>query len=55
MPLMSPVMPVEKSGSEESLEFDGQSEEVAQSGVSNGDVHLLLYAKYSLEKQQGSV
>lgn len=45
-------MPVEKCRSEREQEFDGQSDQVAQPGVSNGDVHLLLYAKCSLTKQQ---
>lgn len=51
--LLSSAMPVEKRRSEWEQEFDGQSDEVAQPGVSNGDVHLLLYAKYSLRKQHG--
>lgn len=45
-PLLSSVMPVEKERSERKQEFDGQSDEVAQPGVPNGDIHLLLYAKY---------
>lgn len=32
--------------------FDGQSDEVAQTGFSNGDVHLPFYAKCSLKKPQ---
>lgn len=31
--------------------FDGQSDEVAQTGFSNGDVHLPFYAKYSLKNR----
>lgn len=49
------VMPLEKQRSERNQEFDGQFEKVAQSGVANGDVHLLVYAKHSLKKQQESV
>lgn len=41
-------MHVEKWRSERKAEFDGQSDEVAQTGVSNGDVHLPFYAKRSL-------
>lgn len=45
--LPSSVMPVGKERSERKQEFDGQSDGVAQPGVPNGDVHLLLYAKWS--------
>ncbi len=45
-------MPVEQWRSEEIQEFDGQSDEVVLPWVSNGDVHLLFYAKYSLKKQR---
>ena len=45
-------MPVEEWRSEGEQDFDGQTDEVAQPGVFNGDVHLLLYAKYSLKKHQ---
>lgn len=45
-------MHVGKLTSEGKQEFDGRSDEVAQPGVSNGDVHLLFYAKHPLKKQQ---
>lgn len=48
-PRLSSVMPVDEWRSEGEQEFDGQTDEVAQPGVFNGDVHLLLYAKYSLK------
>lgn len=45
-------MPVDEWRSEGQQEFDGKTDEVAQPGVFNGDVHLLLYAKCLPQKHQ---